>query len=77
MFGREPGYEPESFGVYFTGGTGAEAVRELLKRVDLEAEAIELRETHPHRQGPAPGARRQAPQGRLGVPAQRQPSRSG
>jgi len=45
MFGREPGYEPESFGVYFTGGTGAEAVRELLKRVDLEAEAIELRET--------------------------------
>ena len=39
MFGREPGYEPESFGVYFTGGTGAEAVRELLKRVDLEAEA--------------------------------------
>ncbi|MFA4964072.1 MAG: DNA-directed RNA polymerase subunit beta' [Thermoleophilia bacterium] len=45
MFGREPGYEPESFGVYFTGGTGAEAVRELLKRVDLEAEAAELRET--------------------------------
>ncbi len=45
MFGRESGYEPESFGVYFTGGTGAEAVRELLKRVDLEAEAAELRET--------------------------------
>jgi DNA-directed RNA polymerase subunit beta' len=45
MFGREPGYEPESFGVYFTGGTGAEAVRELLKRVDLDAEAAELRET--------------------------------
>jgi len=45
MFGREPGYEPESFGVYFTGGTGAESVRELLKRVDLEAEAAELRET--------------------------------
>ncbi len=44
MFGREPGYEPESFGVYFTGGTGAEAVRELLKRVDLDAEATELRE---------------------------------
>ena len=45
MFGREPGYEPESFGVYFTGGTGAEAVRELLRRVDLDAEATELRET--------------------------------
>jgi DNA-directed RNA polymerase subunit beta' len=44
MFGREPGYEPESFGVYFTGGTGAEAVRELLERVDLDAEATELRE---------------------------------
>ena len=45
MFAREPGYEPESFGVYFTGGTGAEAVRELLKRVDLEEEAKSLRET--------------------------------
>src|SRR5512140_1199178 len=45
MFGREPGYEPESFGVYFAGGTGAEAVRELLRRVDLDAEATELRET--------------------------------
>ena len=44
MFGREPGYEPESFGVYFTGGTGAESVRELLKRVDLESEAADLRE---------------------------------
>ena len=45
MFGRESGYEPESFGVYFTGGTGAEAVRELLKRVELDAEATELSET--------------------------------
>ena len=32
MFGRDAGFEPESFGVYFKGGTGAEAVRELLKR---------------------------------------------
>ena len=45
MFGREPGYEAESFGVYFKGGTGAEAVRELLKGVDLDNEATELRET--------------------------------
>ncbi|HOT23217.1 MAG TPA: DNA-directed RNA polymerase subunit beta' [Thermoleophilia bacterium] len=45
MFAREAGYEPESLGVYFTGGTGAEAVRELLKRVDLEAEADGLRDT--------------------------------
>ncbi|RPI30460.1 MAG: DNA-directed RNA polymerase subunit beta', partial [Actinomycetota bacterium] len=45
MFGREPGYEPESFGRYFEGGTGAEAVRELLGGVDLEQEAADLRET--------------------------------
>jgi DNA-directed RNA polymerase subunit beta' len=43
MFGREAGYEPESFGTYFKGGTGAEAVRELLMRVDLEAESEELK----------------------------------
>ena len=45
MFGREAGFEPESFGVYFRGGTGAEAVRELLLQVDLEAEATALKET--------------------------------
>jgi len=44
MFGRDPGYEPESFGVYFKGGTGAEAVRELLRQVDLDAETAELKE---------------------------------
>ncbi|MGD0997081.1 MAG: DNA-directed RNA polymerase subunit beta' [Thermoleophilia bacterium] len=43
MFGRDSGFEPESFGVYFKGGTGAEAVRELLTQVDLEAEAEELK----------------------------------
>ena len=43
MFGRDAGFEPESFGVYFKGGTGAEAVRELLTQVDLEAEAEELK----------------------------------
>jgi DNA-directed RNA polymerase subunit beta' len=45
MFGRDPGFEPESFGVYFKGGTGAEAVRELLRQVDLDAEANDLKET--------------------------------
>jgi DNA-directed RNA polymerase subunit beta' len=45
MFGRDAGFEPESFGVYFKGGTGAEAVRELLVQVDLDAEAEELKET--------------------------------
>ena len=45
MFGRDSGFEPESFGVYFKGGTGAQAVRELLTAVDLEAEAEELKHT--------------------------------
>jgi DNA-directed RNA polymerase subunit beta' len=31
------------YGIYFKGGMGAEAVRELLRNVDLEAEATELR----------------------------------
>jgi DNA-directed RNA polymerase subunit beta' len=33
------------FGVYFKGGMGAEAVRELLRDLDLDAEAKSLRET--------------------------------
>jgi len=45
LFGRETSWEPEaSFGTYFTGGTGAEAVRELLRRVDLEAETQSLKD---------------------------------
>ena len=36
---------PYGFGVYFTGGMGAEAIRELLKDLDLNAEALSLRET--------------------------------
>ena len=39
---RERFGSPYGFGEYFTGGMGAEAVRELLKAVDLEAEAVEL-----------------------------------
>jgi DNA-directed RNA polymerase subunit beta' len=35
----------DRFGDYFTGGMGAEAVRDLLDRIDLEAEAAELRVT--------------------------------
>jgi DNA-directed RNA polymerase subunit beta' len=38
-FGEEFGY-----GVYFGGGMGAEAIRELLGRMDLEEEAAELRQ---------------------------------
>ncbi|MGH3143008.1 MAG: hypothetical protein ACRDO9_07755, partial [Gaiellales bacterium] len=35
---------PYGFDVYFTGGMGAEAIRELLKDLDLDAEAKSLRE---------------------------------
>ena len=36
---------PYGFGVYFQGGMGAESIRELLKDLDLDAEAKFLRET--------------------------------
>ena len=36
---------PYGFGVYFRGGMGAESIRELLKDLDLVAEAASLRET--------------------------------
>jgi len=35
---------PYGFGEYFRGGMGAEAVRDLLQQVDLEAEAADLQE---------------------------------
>jgi DNA-directed RNA polymerase subunit beta' len=36
---------PYGFGVYFRGGMGAEAIRDLLRDLDLVAEATSLRET--------------------------------
>ena len=36
---------PYGFGVYFRGGMGAESIRDLLKDLDLNAEAASLRET--------------------------------
>ncbi len=36
---------PYGFGIYFRGGMGAEAVRDLLKDLDLTAEAASLRDT--------------------------------
>jgi DNA-directed RNA polymerase subunit beta' len=36
---------PYGFGVYFRGGMGAEAIRDLLKDLDLKAEVDSLRET--------------------------------
>ena len=35
----------DRFGDYFGGGMGAEAIRDLLDSIDLDAEALELRET--------------------------------
>src|SRR5438045_9763599 len=36
---------PYGFGVYFSGGMGAEAIRDLLNELDLDAEAALLRDT--------------------------------
>ena len=36
---------PYGFGVYFRGGMGAEAIRDLLRDLDLNAEGASLRET--------------------------------
>ena len=36
---------PYGFGIYFKGGMGAEAVRDLLRDLDLEEESLSLRET--------------------------------
>src|SRR5207253_657603 len=36
---------PYGFGVYFRGGMGAEAIRDLLRDLDLDAEALFLRDT--------------------------------
>jgi DNA-directed RNA polymerase subunit beta' len=39
------------FGEYFTGGMGAEAVRDLLEAIDLEAESVELRSSMANSKG--------------------------
>jgi DNA-directed RNA polymerase subunit beta' len=36
---------PYGFGVYFQGGMGAEAIRDLLRALDLEEESLSLRDT--------------------------------
>ena len=59
---------PYGWGEYFRGGMGAEAVRDLLEQVDLEAEARRARGADPDGQGPEAAARGQAPEGRLGLP---------
>ena len=67
---------PYGFGEYFRGGMGAEAIRDLLQQVDLEAEADELRRDGAHGEGPEAGPRGQAPEGRRGLHLVRQPPRA-
>ena len=66
---------PYGFGVYFQGGMGAEAIRELLKDLDLDAEAESLRETIRDLEGPEAAARDQAAEGRQRVHQVREPAR--
>ena len=58
---------------YFTGGMGAEAVKDLISRLDMPEEEVYLKEIIATGQGPAQGQGHQAPQGDLGV----QPGRPG
>src|SRR5438067_8037857 len=57
---------PFGFGEYFRGGMGAEAVRDLLEQVDLEAEREDLGAGQ-DLEGPEAVARGQAPEGRVRV----------
>ena len=66
---------PYGFGVYFRGGMGAEAIRDLLKDLDLDERGRDPARADPHRQGPEAAARDQAPEGRLGVRHLGEPSR--
>ena len=48
---------PYGFGVYFEGGMGAEAIRDLLKDLDLDAEAEIAPRDDPHLEGAEAAAR--------------------
>ena len=64
------------FGEYFRGGMGAEAIRDLLQQVDLEAERDRTRGPGQDRQRPEAGPRGQAPEGRLAPSSSRATSPS-
>ena len=72
---RSASARPYGFGEYFRGGMGAEAVRDLLQQVDLEAERDRARGPGQDRQGPEAGPRGQAPEGRLRLHPLRQQAR--
>ena len=64
---------PYGFGVYFRGGMGAEAIRDLLRDLDLDAEAASLRDDRDV-EGSEAAARDQAAEGRERVhPSENKP----
>ena len=66
---------PFGWGEYFRGGMGAEAVRDLLEQVDLDAEADGARAHHQELQGPEAEQGDQAPEGRVRLPQLEEPAR--
>ncbi len=58
---------PYGFGQYFRGGMGAEAIRDLLRDLDLGEESHHPARGHQDVEGPEAAARDQAAQGRRGV----------
>jgi DNA-directed RNA polymerase subunit beta' len=63
----------DRFGDYFTGGMGAEAIRDLLEPRPRGRGARELRDDDRRRQGPEEAAGHQAAEGRRGVAHHQQP----
>ena len=57
----------DRYGDYFKGGMGAEAIKDLLANLDLDAEAESLRDQIKTAQGPEASARDQASEGRRAV----------
>ena len=58
---------PYGFGVYFRGGMGAEAIRDLLRDLDLDARGAVAARHDQDVEGPEAAARDQAAEGRHGV----------
>ena len=66
---------PFGWGEYFRGGMGAEAVRDLLEQVDLDGRMRGAGAGHQQLQRPETGARGEATESRLRLPALRQQAR--
>ena len=68
---------PYGFGDLFKGGMGAAAIKRAARPDRPRGRGRVAARDHPDLEGPAPGARPEAPEGGLGVPPQHQPARSG